>query len=308
MHIVDWDKKHAQAFGSTSESLRYIQKHYLPEWSVGKLCLWMNSLIRKGDIVRDDEHRVVIKDFSKSLELNVHEDEQESVRPYEHDIHSTEQKDSPNEQPVQTGEQEPKKQFLNDVQKSKEIIDKSSLHVQQDEHTNNPKEQLKKDKEQQTNNDEMLLLKTLKDEYKADIEVPLKKFDLLLVRDSARRVESRIKRGENVKSRVGYITNLCKEGVRWEESEEKALEDELGKPQLEFTQVKPRGKYTSESAENVFRVEKQEEKSDVDNSRSPEEQARISAHLAKIRSELGAKFGLKYRNSEEVPPEYDNPP
>jgi hypothetical protein len=243
MHISDWDKKHKQTFGTTGESLRDIQSHYLPHWSLGKLSRWMNGLASKGEIERRDDHKIEIRNFARSTELNVQDDEQDNVPSDEQNVQSNERENLPDEQSVHQGEQRHKNQSSEKSQKTEEIKEHSASSVQSDEQAKSPKEQLKKSfKETQTTADEMLLLQKLKDEYTTDIEIPLKRYGLLLVRDSARRVESRIQGGEKVPNRVGYITTLCKEGTTWEDSEEKKREDGFGAPQLEYSEIKPRGK------------------------------------------------------------------
>jgi DNA-binding MarR family transcriptional regulator len=325
IHIADWDEKHTETFGTTGESLRDIQKHYL-SWSTGKLSETIKSLTKRGLVERRPGGRLEIKKFkyliSKSVrdierfygvsdESSVHPDEQ-GVQAVEQQIHST-------EHPAHSTEQAAKSQIGNRGTRKPLNTSENVMPVHPDEEVKSAKEQSKKSfKEIQTNADEMLLINKLIEKYGNDIKRPLSKFSVTSVRDSARRVESRIQGGEKVINCVGYITILCKDGITWEESEEKAREDGFGAPQLEYGEIKPRGKHHRFSSlektdvwspvkapeikvSNLTEIpttDKKKEANDTGDSPTKEEQARASARIAQIKSELNAKFNLK-RNPDE---------
>jgi len=206
VNIADWDKKHINTFGTTGESLRDIQKHYLPNWSLGKLSQTTNKLIKKGDITKRLERRIEIKNFWRFVSSNVQKVEQS--------VQADEQNVQQNEQPVQPDEQ-PKNIENHDVliKNQLETIQHNPT-VQPTEHQEKSKETLNQPKEHQINYVELLT-----GQYGNDINAPIKKYGVEQVSEAAKITEARIDEGENIKNKIGCITNLCKEGVKWEGSE-----------------------------------------------------------------------------------------
>ncbi len=228
VHIVDWDKKHA-AFGVTKESLRDIQRHYLPNWSLGKLCAAMKDLAQRAVIERNSDGKVLIKNFWKfTTDVQPDEHSEDEILETEHPVQQDEQSVHSDEQNVQPSERIDDKQ-INDVpQKLPTNTVQIDASVQQGEQPDSPKETQKKLIEHQTNNDEMLLMSKLTERYGEDISVPIRNFSPIRVRDAARRMEARIRyKNESVRNKIGCITNLCKENIPWEESDEKKLDDSM---------------------------------------------------------------------------------
>lgn len=233
IHIVDWDKDH-ETFGTTSESLRDIKEHYLPHHAIGKLSETITSLAKR-DFLKRLRDRIEVNNFKWLISKSVQDGErfnglvdEPTVHHDERLVQVTEQKIQPGEHDVHASEHGDKKGVGEARHVMPMNIGENEVTVHPDETQKTSKEHLEKLKEHQTNEENLLMIQKLKNEYGPDIEVPIRNFSLLLVRDAARRMEARIRRGEPVKNRVGYITKLCKEGIAWDLSEEKADEDRAG--------------------------------------------------------------------------------
>ena len=215
LHIVDWDRKHAN-FAVTKESLRDIQRHYLPAWSVGKIQAAMQDLISRGVIERNSDGHIVIPNYRAYSDV---QSDEQGVQPNEQPVH-------PDIQGVQPAEQSDTRQIDEQIPKPLLNTAQVSAPVQQGEQADAAKETLKTLTQHQTGDDGMLIIDKLVERYGNDIRVPLKKYAPVQVRDAARRMEARARyKNERIGNPIGYITTLCKEGILWEDSEERRLED-----------------------------------------------------------------------------------
>lgn len=280
LHIVDWDKNHKDNFGITKESLLDIHRHYLPFSSKSKLSGNVNSLIEKGYIKRRPDKSIEVINFYKLVNNDVQQaerfygDDDIDVFPNERGVPENKQGVSPNEQGVQTTEQQGKSQINDDVSKIQENEAKNGQTVQPIEQQNTPKETLNKLKQQQISDDD--LIKRLVDRYGEDIKVPLRSWSPGQVWDAARITEARLSGGENIRNRVGCITDLCKEGAHWEGSE---------------WQIRELRKKAREAEER----RKWEE---MNRQPTPEERARNLAALDKLRKDFLSGKLFKKNNEE----------
>jgi len=229
IHIADWDKKHKETFGTTGESLRDIKKHYLPEWSTGKLSAVRKKLVKHSDIAIKDDGRIEVKNFWRFVSPDVQKVEQA--------FQSDEQDVQQDEQSVQPAEQIRNTENHDALVKNQLETTQNTPVVQPTEHQKDFKETLNKLKETQTNID-MLIKK-----YGNDINVPIKNYCVEQVSEAAKITEARIGEGENIRNKIGCITNLCKEGAKWEgsewqlkESQRKIREEEERRKLKEMTQ------------------------------------------------------------------------
>lgn len=138
--LADWDEKHGEeSYGTILETIREIQCHYLPFWSIGKICYWRKALISKGLLQKEENRRIRVVRYSLYRIKNVKEAEQE-LQLLEQIVHQS-------EQPVRADEREETTFVVNEKGELEETTLVPDKIVQHTEQTHPSKETLKKSKE-----------------------------------------------------------------------------------------------------------------------------------------------------------------
>ncbi len=283
IHIVDWDEKHKDTFGTTSESLRDIQAHYLP-WSIGKLSKIFSSLAKKGVVRRNTDRRIEIPNFKYLAGKAVHAGEQFYEEENEAEVQSNEHSVRIIEQPVQEAElgvssieQEAQNQVVHEEDLTPVNINEFAPSVHPREQAETFKQNQKKPIQQERSEEMQVLESRLIERFGKDIQKPIERFGLTVVRAAANRMRVRMEiKNEFVRNQVGYITTLCKEGIGWEESDEKRLEDKI----------------------RVAKEDKEREFNEANKPLTDEERLKARAKLQEIREGLSHIFRVKNSNQD----------
>ena len=96
LRIVHWDSRH-ESFGISDITILDIKKHYLHNWSTGKISNTRNSLIKKGWLEKYSRSEIGVKEYQVYRLKNVQSAEQciqqmrQGLPINEQDVHSAEQ-------------------------------------------------------------------------------------------------------------------------------------------------------------------------------------------------------------------------
>lgn len=118
LRIVDWDSKHREVFGLSNISVRDLKKHYLHNWSEGKISETRNSLVEKGWFIRESKTVYGVKNYY-IYRLR-------SVQTAEHCIHHTRQGIPIDERDVHQTERSKEDVFDSIMKEKDEVVRKMS--------------------------------------------------------------------------------------------------------------------------------------------------------------------------------------